>query len=280
MNIRQALDNGTFFLKKNQIKLPQLESEILMSYTLKKKRSEIIINSDENLSIKVLSNFNNLIVKRSKGTPIAYLINKKSFWDHDFFISRGVLIPRPDTELIVEQILKLTSKKDKLNILDIGVGSGCIILSLLKEKEEFKGVGIDISQKCLQISKINAHNLGLKSRVKFFKSDIDNFNYGKYDLIVSNPPYIRKNDLNYLEKDIIGFEPKKALNGGIDGLSEIRKVVKKSSELVKINGKLVLEIAFDQKEKVIKILKKNGFYINKVIKDLAKNDRCIISTKI
>ena len=128
--------------------------------------------------------------------------------------------------------------------------------------------------------KINTFNLNLTNRVKFFKSDVDNFVDAKYDLIISNPPYVNQIDLKCLEKDVYDFEPKSSLDGGIDGLSEIRKIIDKSSELIKIKGKLILEIAFDQKFKVKKLLKDRGFYINKVLKDLANNDRCIVSTKI
>ena len=174
----------------------------------------------------------------------------------------------------------MTKNKSKLRVLDIGIGSGCILLSILSEKKNFKGVGVDVSKKSLDLCKINVVNLDLKKRVKLFKSDVDNFHYGKYDLIVSNPPYISELKLKYLNKDVINFEPNLALNGGLDGLSEIRKVINKSSELIKKNGKLFLEIGFDQKNSVKKILKNKGFFINKVIKDLANNDRCIISTKI
>ena len=132
----------------------------------------------------------------------------------------------------------------------------------------------------MDLSNINALKLGLTNRVKFFKSDIDNFDYGKYDLIISNPPYINKLDLQYLEKDVIGFEPITALDGGFDGISVIRKVINKSSDLIKKNGKFFLEIAFDQRNKVTRLLKNRGFYINKILKDYAKNDRCIVSTKI
>ena len=130
------------------------------------------------------------------------------------------------------------------------------------------------------LSRLNALKLELTNRVKFFKSDIDNFNYGQYDLIVSNPPYINHFDLKKLNKDVKDFEPKLALYGGLDGLSEIRKVINKSSKLIKVNGKLVLEIGFDQKQKVKQILIDKGFYINKIRKDYAGNNRCIVSTKI
>ena len=127
---------------------------------------------------------------------------------------------------------------------------------------------------------MNAINLKVHSRLKLYKSDVDKFNLGKYDLIVSNPPYIKTCKLKYLERDVAEFEPRLALDGGLDGLSEIRKVIKKSSELIKKNGKFILEIGFDQKNKVINLLKKEGFYINSALKDLAKNDRCIICTKL
>ena len=197
-----------------------------------------------------------------------------------FEIKDGTLIPRPDSEILVEEVLRLTKNKTRCRVLDIGVGSGCILLSILKEKKNFYGVGVDISKKCIENSKINALKLGLIDRSKFVKSDIDNFFNGKYDLIVSNPPYINKFDLKYLNKDVVNFEPKLALNGGLDGISEIRKVIKKTSELIKKNGKFILEIGFDQKNKVKKLLINNGFYINEVFQDLAKNDRCIVSTKI
>ena len=190
------------------------------------------------------------------------------------------LIPRPETELIIQNVLDLTKQKNNLNILDIGIGSGCILLSILKEKKNFYGTGIDISKKCLNISKINAINLNVFSRIKLFKSNVDKFSLGKYDLIVSNPPYISKCSLKYLENDVVKFEPRLALDGGLDGLSEIRKVIKKSSELIKTNGKFILEIGFDQKNKIIKLLQKEGFYINSVQKDFAKNYRCIVCTKI
>ena len=205
---------------------------------------------------------------------------KKFFWKYEFEISENVLIPRPDTEIIIKQVLEIYKKKNKINFLDIGFGSGCILLSILKEREDFKASGIDISRHALKICNINANKLGVKNRVKLFKSDIDKFSKGKYDLIISNPPYIKKLDLKCLEKDVINFEPKLALDGGLDGTSEIRKIVKKSSELIKTGGKLILEIAFNQKKEVKQLLRNNGFYINSVIKDLAKNDRCIISTKV
>ena len=280
MNINLAIKKGSKFLRNKIISNSKLDSEILMAKTINKDRKYILLNSEAMISQKDLNSFYKLIHLRSLGNPVAYLTNKKNFWNSEFFVTKHTLIPRPDTELIIENALKFTKQKNKISILDIGVGSGCILLSILKERKNFYGTGIDVSEKCLNISKINAISLNVDTRLKLFKSNIDKFNLGKYDLIVSNPPYINKSQIKYLEKDVAKFEPKLALDGGLDGLSEIRKVIKKSSELIKKNGKFILEIGFDQKNKVINLLKKDGFYINSTQKDLAKNDRCIVSTKI
>jgi len=280
MNINLAINEGSKILKDKFIANHLLDAEILMAKTINKDRNYILLNSSDPINKNDLNNFYKLIEQRSLGNPVAYLTKTKSFWNSEFLITKDTLIPRPDTELVVENILRLTKQKSKINILDIGVGSGCIIVSILKERANFRGTGIDISRKCLIISKKNALAHKVSSRLKLYKSDVDKFNLGKYDLIVSNPPYIKKYKLKYLERDVAEFEPKLALNGGLDGLSEIRKVIKKSSELIKKNGKLVLEIGFDQKNKVINLLNKEGFYINSAQKDLANNDRCIVSTKI
>ena len=280
MKLESAINQAYIELKTNNIRTPLLDSEILMSKAIKREREYIILNLEKEVNKNAYNDFKKLVRERCKGKPIAYLVGKKAFWKHEFEINQNVLIPRPDTELIVEEVLKIFKFKDKINFLDIGVGSGCILLSILNEKKNFFGTGLDISKESLKICEINADKLGVKNRVKLFKSDIDNFINHKYDLIISNPPYINKFDLRYLDKEVINFEPKLALDGGLEGLSEIRKVVDKSSELIKKKGKLILEIAFDQKKKVKELLKKRGFYINSVVKDFAGNDRCIISTKL
>ena len=280
MNIQLAVNKGTIILKNNYIKTAQLDTEILMAETLGTNREYVILNNHINLNDNKLDCFKKLINERANRKPIAYLLSKKFFWDSEFYVNKNTLIPRPDTEILIEEILRLTKHKNKINILDIGIGSGCILLSILKERNNFYGTGIDICKKSLDISMINAKNLNVINKVKFYKSDIDKFDKGKYDLIVSNPPYIKSCDLKYLDSDVINFEPRLALDGGLDGLSEIRKVINKSSELIKKNGKFILEIGFDQKNKAIKLLNKKGFYINNTLKDLEKNDRCIVSTKI
>ena len=280
MNIENTLNQGISILKANNIRNPHLDSEILLSVSINKDKKHIILNSKEILNSKQLESFNSFIERRKKGEPIAYLIKKKEFWKNVFYVNKDVLIPRPDTELIIEQVLKIYPNKSQLQVLDIGIGSGCILLSILKERPNFYGTGIDISKKSINVSKFNAKQLNLSNRVKFFHSSVDNFKNGKYDLVVSNPPYINLLSLKYLEKDVINFEPKLALSGGFDGFSKIRKVISKTSALIKKKGKFILEIGFNQKNKVKEILKEEGFYVNKVIKDYGNNDRCIISTKI
>ena len=280
MNIENILNNGKNILKKNNITNYQLDSEILLSSSIKKNKEYIILNPKEYINSEQTNNFKNLIERRKKGEPIAYLINKKAFWKSEFFVNKDVLIPRPDTELLIEQVLKIYPKNSQIHVLDIGVGSGCILLSILKERLNFYGTGIDISKKSVNVSKFNAKQLNLTNRAKFYHSSIDNFNLGKYDLIVSNPPYIELLNLKYLEKDVVNFEPKLALNGGYDGFSKIKNVINKAKILVKKNGKFILEIGFNQKIKVKELLKKQGFYVNKILKDYGNNDRCIISTKI
>ena len=279
MKLKLAIEEVFNELKKSNIKSALLDSEILISQAINKNREFVLLNSNLKINQKEYFNLQKLVYERKKGKPISYLTGQKFFWKYNFKINDHVLIPRPDTEVVVETILNAFKEKNRINFLEVGVGSGCILLSILKEKKNFRATGIDISSRAIRVCNINAYRLGVKNRVKLFKSDVDKFSKGKYDLIISNPPYIKKLDLKHLEKDIINFEPKIALDGGLDGISEIRKIIKKSSELIKKGGKLVLEIAFDQKKEVKQLLINNGFYINSVVKDYGKNDRCIISTK-
>ena len=280
MNIGNILSEAVKVLKNYNVKNPYLDSEILLSQTINRNREFIILNSKKDMNKSFLKVFNDLIERRKKGEPIAYLVNKKDFWKYSFYVDNNVLIPRPDTEHLVEETLKLTNNNSKLKILDIGTGSGCILLSILKDRKEFFGTGIDICKKALKVARFNANVHQLSNRVKFYNSDVDKFLIGKYDIILSNPPYIKQNNLKYLERDVVGFEPKLALNGGKDGFSKIIRVISRAAQLVKKNGRFVLEIGFDQKNKALNILKNNGFYINKVVKDYGNNDRCVVSTKI
>ena len=249
-----------------------------MSNLINKDRNYLLMNDNNTIKKETYQKFIELIERRSLNVPISYIINKKFFWKHEFVVNQNVLIPRPDTEIIVEQVLRITKKKDKFRILEVGVGSGCLLLSILDERRYFEGVGIDKSIECCKITKINAEKLKLRNHIKIFKTSIDNFNLGKYDLIISNPPYISKNEILSLDDGIKNFEPKLALDGGYNGLCNFISLIKKSRILLKRRGKLILEIGYKQKKSVSKILIDEGFII-KCIKDYANNDRCIVSTK-
>ena len=280
MNYEQVLANATKILKSASIKSSKLDCEILLSNVLKINREKMLVNLNKKINHQDFINFNKLINRRVKNEPVAYIVGYKEFWNKKFKVNSDVLIPRPDTEILVEEVIKLIKINSSLNILDIGTGTGCVILSVLNERKKCYGIGLDISKKAINIAKHNAKIQQIKNRIKFINSSIDKFYVGKYDLIISNPPYIKSGDIKNLDKDVSFYEPEIALNGGYDGYSKIREIIYRSSVLIKEKGKLFLEIGYNQKSEVIRILNCNKFYINKVVKDLGKNNRCIISTKI
>ena len=278
MKIIDNLEDGYKILKENNISSYKIDCEILMSQTLNISREEIILNLEKKIKKEEIERYFNLINRRKKNEPIAYIINNKNFWKNKFITNKNALIPRPDSEHLVEQALSLIKKNQAKRILDIGVGSGCLSISILNERLNCKCDAIDPSKNALKLAKINANLHQLLDRIKFYKRDVDNFYNDKYDLIISNPPYIIKHKIKYLGS--INYEPKIALDGGLDGLDIIKKVILKSKILLKINGKLIIEIGYDQKYKVIDFLKEKNFFVNKIIKDYGNNVRCIVSTKI
>ncbi len=278
MNLLQALQNGYKYLKEKKINSYKIDSELLLSESLNISKEELILNLNKSISFQKYADFLSKIHRRKLNEPIAYILKKKEFWRNEFYINKNVLIPRPETEHLVEEALNIIHKNQGKKILEIGIGSGCLITSILKERKNCSAIAIDCCKKSIKIAKINAKLHHVINRIKIFKTDVDNFNTGKYDLIISNPPYIDKHQLKYL--GVSEYEPLKALNGGTNGTEVLMKVVFKASQLLKINGKLIIEIGSNQKYKVIEILKKNNFFINKLIKDLAKHDRCLVSTKI
>ena len=278
MKIIDNLRDGYEILKKKDISSYKIDCEILMSQTLSISREEVLLNLEKNVKKEEEERYFNLINRRIKNEPIAYITSNKSFWKNNFITNKNALIPRPDSEHLVEQALKLVKKKQAKRILDIGVGSGCLSISVLKERPYCKFDAIDISKNAIKLAKSNANLHQLSNRIKFYKRDVDNFYHDKYDLIISNPPYIKKHKIKYL--GTVSHEPKIALDGGLNGLEITRKIISKSKKLLKTNGKLILEIGYDQKYKVIESLKEKNFFINKIIKDYGNNVRCIVSTKI
>ena len=276
MNISNLIANGSKILKSNDIKTHVLDSELILSDILKSQREKLIINSNQSVSEKVINNFNKLILRRTKKEPIAYILKKREFWSKDFFVNQNTLIPRPETELLCEQLIKIFKGKS-INFLDIGTGTGCILLTILSEINEAKGIGLDISKKAIDVAKRNSKNLNLSSRAKFFTRSLEEIYGYKFDLVVSNPPYIKSIDLKNLQEDVRKFEPKIALDGGKEGLDVIKKVIYKSKTILKKLGLLALEIGYRQHYKVSQILKKQGFKEELLIRDYRNNVRCIVA---
>ena len=276
MKILEAIKSGSKLLKDKKISTFILDSELLLSKSLNKPREEVLINLEKNINKRVLADFNNYLLRRLKREPIAYLLGEKEFWSKKFFVNKDALIPRPETELLVNKLVTIFKEK-RLTILDIGTGTGCIIISLLSEIKNSTGVAIDISRAAITVAKKNACKFKVSNRIKFLHKSFEGLNRKKFDLIVSNPPYIMRKDIKNLSDDIKNFEPKMALDGGNDGLDLIKKVIYKSKEILKINGTLALEIGNEQIKKVSKILLDNKFRINCVIKDYRNNVRCVLA---
>ena len=279
MIAEKIIEKASKILKKNNIQSHELDAQLLLSNIMKVKREYLIINNKLNIPEKIIGKYDLAIKRRIKREPVAYITGKKEFWNDSYLVNRGTLIPRPETELLIYKIVNFFKHK-KINVLDIGTGSGCVLLSILKELNFARGVGIDVSSKAIKIAEVNSKNLKLSNRSKFKVVNLDKFNLGKYDLIVSNPPYIPSKDIKNLSKDIINYEPLTALNGGSDGLDLIKKVIYKSNYLLKKEGLLALEIGHSQYQKVSCILRSNGYREMGKEYDFNRNVRCIIGTKV
>jgi release factor glutamine methyltransferase len=280
MIVNSLIKQGSKILKKQNIDSHQIDAELLLSKAIKKDRVFLLTNDEYKVSQKEASDYLNLILRRKHHEPLSYITKRKEFWSLGFNVNHNVLIPRPETETIVEQVVRNFKGKGSLNILDIGTGSGCILLSILKELKNSHGIGIDKSFKALTIAKKNSRKLNLLQRAKFIHCDVDNFNFGNYDVVVSNPPYISSRRIVCLCEDIKRFEPKMALDGGSSGLETITKVIIKAKKLLKTRGHLFIEIGNGQSRMVSSVLIKNGFRLVKKFFDYNKIIRCIMSTKI
>ena len=276
MKVLEVIKTGSKLLKEKNISSHVLDTELLLSKSLNKSREELLINLDQNINKRELTNFNKYLIRRSNKEPIAYLLGEKEFWSKKFFVNKDTLIPRPETELLVEKLVTIYKEK-KITILDIGTGTGCIIASLLSELKNSSGTAVDISREAILVAKKNACKFKLSDRIRFLHKPFEELYGKKFDLIVSNPPYIKRMEIKNLSDDIKKFEPRMALDGGNDGLDLIKKVIYKSSEILKINGTLALEIGDEQIKKVSKILIDNKFRIKCVIKDYENNVRCVLA---
>ena len=279
MILEQTIKKASQILKNHNVHTYELDAQIILSDIMGVTREFLITNDYLTVSKRTKKKYDNAIKRRIKKEPVAYIIGKKEFWSQNFKVTSSTLVPRPETELLIYNVIKYFKNK-KINILDIGTGSGCILLAILKELQFSRGIGIDISAKAIKIAKENSKNLNLLNRSKFKTFDINGFNVGKYDLIVSNPPYIPFKEIRNLTKDIINFEPIVALNGGKDGLDLIKKVIYKSTKLLKKDGLLAIEIGNKQYPKVSDLLNQLGFKEMSKLYDYNRNVRCIISTKV
>ena len=282
MLVNEAIAFAEQELKRSNNLNSRLDSEILVSHLINIPRESIYSRLKENLPSNKTEELQNLVSRRVKKEPIAYILNNKEFWSTNFYVDRSVLIPRPETEVLIDLILsQINNKNNYFNILDIGTGSGCILVSLLKELTKAKGIGIDKSSKAIAVAKKNSISQQVDSRSSFKNVNLENIKFDKkFDLIVSNPPYLPDVSLKNLNLDIKLYEPKVALQGGVQGVDFLYKIIVLASKILKINGLLALEIGDNQFHILAKYLKENRFKILDKYTLINKQVRCLLATKL
>lgn len=276
MTIKETLTKGMIMLKGSNVESPKLKARLLLQHILNKPRQYLIIYDNEELGKKEQWEYFVNIEKIAKGVPLQHITHRQEFMKMDFYVDENVLIPRPDTEILVEEVINIAKQMNQPKILDLCTGSGAIAISIAKNIPEAEVHAIDISENAIKIAKKNAKSL--EAKVNFIKSNLfSKVKDIKYDIIVSNPPYIKRQDINYLSEEV-KKEPELALDGGIDGLDFYRKISKQAIEYLKFGSYLCFEIGYDQKEEVMNIIKKEERYSNTYCKkDLCGNDRIIIT---
>jgi release factor glutamine methyltransferase len=282
MLVNEAIAFAEQELKRSNNLSSRLDSEILVSHLINIPRESIYSKLKENLPSNKTEELQKLVSRRVKKEPIAYILNNKEFWSTNFYVDRSVLIPRPETEVLIDLILsQISNKNNYLNILDIGTGSGCILISLLKELIKAKGIGVDKSAKAIAIAKKNSISQQVDNRASFKNVNLEEIKFDKkFDLIVSNPPYLPDVSLKNLNLDIKLYEPKIALQGGVQGVDFLCKIISLASKILKINGLLALEIGDNQFHILAKYLKKNRFKILDKYILINKQIRCLLATKL
>jgi len=277
MKLKELLKLSSDILKVNGIKNPIVDSQLIISHVLNLPRWRLITDRELNIKENDIYKIKNLILKRAKGIPLNYIIGYKEFFGIKFYIDENVLIPRPETEILVENVLKLLDKNKKLIGLDIGIGSGAIAISLLKNRENLTMYGVDVSKKALNVAKINGELKNVNKRLKLIKSNLfKNLPKDlKFDFIVSNPPYVSLQDYKKLSKEV-KREPKIALLSGKNGLAFYEKIIMKSKNYLKPHGFLAFEVGYNQSSSVKLMLENNGFSEIQIVKDLNNIDRVVI----
>lgn len=278
MLIKDAIRKGMIILKTNNIEEPNLKSRLLIQFILNKPRQYLLVHDNEELTQEQEKKYLENIKKISKGVPLQHITHSQEFMKMNFYVNEDVLIPRADTEILVEEVIEIAKKINAKKILDLCTGSGAIAVSLAKYIEDSQITAIDISGEALRVAKLNARNNEVEDKITFIKSDLfENVVKEKYDIIVSNPPYIKKDAIKKLNKEV-QKEPNIALDGGNDGLDFYRKIISGGYEYLKFKGHLCMEIGYDQKEEVIEIIEKQEKYSNTYSKkDLSGNDRIVVT---
>ena len=269
------------YFKSKNIQSARLDAEVLLSHVLRQERIYLYVHFDEPMEQNELSKFREYVKKRAQHVPIAYIIGEREFMGLPFKVTKDTLIPRPDTEILVENVLNNVDKDKEIEIVDIGTGSGAIILSLLVNLPKAQGKTVDISSKAIEVAKENAVNLQVNDRCEFFVGDLfAPLNDNKFDVIVSNPPYIPQKDIATLEDDVKEYEPVSALTDGGDGLSYYRRLLSEGKAYIKENGFIALEIGIYQSEDVKQIAMDNGWKNIKIIKDYAGIDMVVLAWNV
>ena len=283
VQVKDIISNATIELKKKNIQSARLDAEILLSSVLKSNRLDLVLKKNQKINFKEEQLFNQLLDKRKNNEPVAYIIKNKSFWNEDYYITSGALIPRPETEILIEMICKkIINDKKSLNILDIGCGSGCLLISLLREFSKSRGVGLDISKEALNICKTNINKYNLNHRTKLIHGDMNKIKIvNKFDIIVSNPPYLKNSEYQKLSKDIKQYEPRIALVANQeDGIYYYREIIKKFSSALKVGGLLAFEIGDKQWKEIKRELVNNSFKIIDKYKLINDQIRCVLALKL
>lgn len=280
MTIKEAIKKGTINLKIKGIEEPNLKARLLMQYVLNKSRQYILVYDNKQLTQAQEFQYFRNIEKLIKKFPLQHITHQQEFMKMTFYVDENVLIPRPDTEILVEEVIQIAKKINAKKILDMCTGSGAIAVSLAKYIPDSRITAVDISNKALNIAKKNAKSNQVENQITFVESNLfENLPKEKYDIIVSNPPYIKNEKIKTLDKEV-QKEPKLALDGGIDGLDFYRAIIKQDYEYLKFNGYLCFEIGYDQKEEVMELIEQEEKYKDTYSKkDLYGNDRIIITKR-
>ena len=268
-------------LYTNYLDIHILEKKILLSNLLNTSKEELNLATQNKLSDNIIENFNSLILRRRKNEPISYLTNIREFWKYEFYINESVLIPRHDSEIIIETVLKYVPNiNKKYSILDLGTGSGCLIISLLKEYKNSHGLGIDIDLKALKVAKTNKSMLLNESRLMFSNDSFENFQTKEFDIIVCNPPYIPVSQIDNIEDQVTLYEPHQSLFAEENGLLNYKNIIKNLRKNINKDQLIFFEIGINQSSSVTNLLKINNFAVISVENDLANIPRCIVAKRI